>query len=369
MAENGARGTVSYAGLKIGSGSRSGSRGTVGNTPHPDITAVGLGTNARRLDPYSYDSIFGGFGDYYGEGDRQAFVDRVRNEGQRQRESARTREQQEENYAYQNWNLAQDNPRGNLNQMSYGDTLRYSRLADMVNNKFHYRPGNKNLIGTGKKGIMQQADSATVSRWDPIETEEMRQMKANRELDMRARQAGVDLQSRIQAYPQDVQEALDESTRKMQEFISQQDVQFIQNALMYKLQTEYGGSWQAMFEMMVSRFNKEMELEVGKRIWDAARFLTPDWMYAFITAMGRHTPVPDLFQQAFNLGQQRTYEALVATGIPSEIAGYVTFNVMPAGIEKMTAEIARSNYEGNESIPGYEWGTMNGNPQDYRGGR
>ena len=211
----------------------------------------------------------------YRDKDRDRFKGYVTDTGMGERDAARTREQQLGNYAYNEWNLAQNNPRGNLNGMSYPRTLRYSRLADMLNNQFHYRPGHQQLIGTGKKGIMQQGDTATISRWDPIETEEMRQMKANRDLDMRSRQAGVDLQSRLQAYPQELQEAVDKATLQMSEYISQRDVDFINSALQTMINTEYGGQWRTYFQEVWQDYLENLKLQVNSKIYAAAQDLEP----------------------------------------------------------------------------------------------
>lgn len=259
-------------------------------------TVEALG-DPRYVTRYGMPEYLNRWNENYRDKDRDRFKGYVTDTGMGARDAARTREQQEGNYAYQNWNLAQDNPRGNLNRMGYGDTLRYSRLADMMNNKFHYRPGHQQLIGTGRKGIMQQADTATVSRWDPIETEEMRQMQANREMDKRARQAGVDLQSRIQAYPQELQEAVDRATLQMSEYISQRDVDFINNALRTMIDTEYGGQWRVYFQEVWQDYLENLQLQVSSRIYAAAQDLEPLAQSVFLAVYRGSVTTPSLAQK------------------------------------------------------------------------
>ena len=290
----------------------------------PQSRDIKMRTNTSVYGPGSFDDSVRAFNNYYSERDRQYLAGRIHNTSMGQRDAARGREQQLGNYAYNEWNLAQNNPRGNLNGMSYPRTLRYSRLADMLNNQFHYRPGHQQLIGTGKKGIMQQGDTATISRWDPIETEEMRQMKANRELDMRSRQAGVDLQSRIQAYPQELQEAMDEMDRKFQEFPSEQDVQFVHDALKYKLEKEYGGAWDTFYDQLQKKFDKELQLEFGLRLWDATKHLTPNFMQLALSVFGLQVIPPDYFQSLDEQTKGQMISVLRSYGMTdAQIADYM----------------------------------------------
>lgn len=309
---------------------------------------VNLSYDTSIPDPMMYKKWLDDSGKFFNEKQRQYLAGRIHDKSLEQRDAARSREQQEGNYAYQNWNLAQDNPRGNLNQMSYGDTLRYSRLADMVNNKFHYRPGHQQLIGTGKKGIMQQADTATISRWDPIETEEMRQMQANREMDKRARQAGVDLQARIEAYPQEVQEAMDEMDRDFQKFLSESDVKFIQESLIKRLEVEYGGSWRNFFQMCLETFNKELELSIGQRILDAVKHLTPNWMQVALQVFLRGATVPSYLQTLDEQTMAQTIETLMEKGYSLEEAIQHAFTISQVRGHTMN-EVAGVEYKNTDS--------------------
>ena len=202
-------------------------------------------------------------------------VGEIYREGESQREKARSPEQQLGNYAYYNWNLAQNNPRGNLNKRSYATTLRMQRLADMVNNRLHYDPGTASTIGgaQGAKSVGQ--GTATVESWDPMETQEMRQMRANERVDENARNAGVDLQSRIQGYSQDIQEKMDEDARKLRYYINQMDDDFISWFQKTVIETEYRGSWTTYFNQKMQEYINELGLDTKSRLYEIVSQLSP----------------------------------------------------------------------------------------------
>ena len=226
--------------------------------------------------PYDGVGVLREVQDAYTEEEKDAQIDRQYGTGWEQQERARSPEQQTANYPYYYWNLAQDNPRGNLNRMSYDTTLRMSRLADAVNNRLHWNPGTASTImgASGAKTLGQ--GTGDVERWAPMETEETRQMEANRGIDRRAREAGVDLQSRIQAYPQDIQEAMDEKARELRYYISQMDDQTIRNWQQTVINEKYGGSWRNFWNEMLKRFLVEYGLEVTDRKYREFLSLIPN---------------------------------------------------------------------------------------------
>ena len=215
-------------------------------------------------------------------------------EGGRQIDAARSPEQQLGNYAYYNWNLAQNNPRGNLNRRSYDTTLRMQRLADMVNNRLHYKPGTATTIGgaQGAKSVGQ--GGPTVESWQPIETEETRQMEANRRVDERARNAGVDLQSRIQAYPQEIQEDMDAKARELRYYIAQMDDDYISYLQKTYIETEYKGSWSTWFEQQMERFLTELDLDTKSEIYQVISDLLPGAasQFGYVFLNGNYIPQP-----------------------------------------------------------------------------
>ena len=243
-------------------------------------------------------------------------VGEIYREGTGQRERARSAEQQLGNYAYYDWNLAQNNPRGNLNQKSYDTTLMMSRLADSVNNRLHWNPGTASTIMTRNGPQTLGQGTGDVEKWEPIETQEMRQMRANERLDERAREAGVDLQSRIQAYPQEIQEQMDENARKLRYYMNQMDDDYISWLQKELINTEYKGSWENFFNEKFNEYLMELNLEKSDRIYQMLRRLTPAhaMQAAYAYGLPNYTPM-NIREYILN----EFYENLRAQGVSPEV--------------------------------------------------
>ena len=128
-------------------------------------------------------------------------------------------------------------------------------------------------------------------------------MKANRELDARARQAGVDLQSRIQGYPQEIQEATDQLERSLAQYISQMDDQFKRFWIQQVMITQYGGSWQNYFQMLLQQFMTEYGLHKSDRIFSFLRGLSELDANIYASATGLNYVAPNFIQYASQMMQ------------------------------------------------------------------
>ena len=205
----------------------------------------------------------------YGQEKQDELVSRMGAMGASLRDDARSAEQQAGNYPYQFMNLAKDNPRGNLNGASFGQTLRFSRLADMLNNRLRYVPSPQVTLGTPETGFVGDG-GATLEKYPQIETQEMRQMRANERMDEVARRAGIDLQSRIQAYPQDLQEQRDKAMLGLEGEILSTENDLNRMWQKMVLEMEYAGSVENYFKKMFQRFLTDEELNKNDR---TARYL------------------------------------------------------------------------------------------------
>lgn len=102
-----------------------------------------------------------------------------------------------------NNNFSKNSRYGNLNEKSYQDTLRLSRQADAYNN----RPvdtmmlGGSAATGTGSYSLGQETQKYSRPQ---IETQEMRQMRANERLDEAQRGTDVRLQAALNSKNYDV---------------------------------------------------------------------------------------------------------------------------------------------------------------------
>ena len=233
----------------------------------------------------------------YSPEEQNKLTKRMADTGAGLRDEARSAEQQAGNYPYQFMNLAKDNPRGNLNRASYNTTLRFSRLADKLNNRLRYVPGVPSA-GGGFEGEVSSYIRPGVEKYPSIETEEMRQMAANRRLDERARQAGVDLQSRIQAYPQDLQEARDKATLGLEQDILSSENAFNRTWQNAVLVSEYQGSVAQYFRKDLSRFMVDLDLGNKTRIGAYLLNELSPFAGSFMSELiGAGTPVPDAAQR------------------------------------------------------------------------
>jgi len=105
-------------------------------------------------------------------------------------------------YKEQHRNIAKNNPQGNLNNKSFNNTLYLSRKADAYNNKpqEQLRLGGSFASGTGTYNLGQAEDKY---KRPTIETEEMRQMSRNRQLDYARQALRVQLQGKVDQWQYD----------------------------------------------------------------------------------------------------------------------------------------------------------------------
>jgi len=105
-----------------------------------------------------------------------------------------------------NQNLAQQ---GQLTGRGFTHNLQLSRLADAYNNRRHLKAtdiGHRTLhYGTTGTG----ADNAGSERWQPIETQEMRQMRENEAINKQVRQNDVERQNKVRNYAYDLNNKID----------------------------------------------------------------------------------------------------------------------------------------------------------------
>lgn len=98
---------------------------------------------------------------------------------------------------------------GQLTGKNYSDTERLSRLADALNNRRWWRSGD---IGSRTlKGGAQGIELGRSERWEPIETQEMRQMRQNEGIANRVRQEQAQLQADVNRHALDIRKAGDEA--------------------------------------------------------------------------------------------------------------------------------------------------------------
>lgn len=210
-------------------------------------------------------------------------------------------------YAYWDTNLAKDNPRGNLNGMTFRDTRLHSRLADALNNERHLKPTDigRRTLNYGATGT--GADQAGSERWEPIETQEMRQMRANERLDEKARGYDVDRQKMIEDYPMELRKQMDKVNSDIAKYATTTGIDLERLMQRGIFDAEYGQSWSTFWNTLQTRFAMELGQDLKERIFAKLGKLPyiARQMYSYVNQTGS-VPSPltkafyDLLQQKMN---------------------------------------------------------------------
>lgn len=175
-------------------------------------------------------------------------------------------------YKFWNWNLAKHNPSGNLNNRSFGRTLAMSRIADAVNNQKRYIGGTSGYRSV-RGGNTYEGERGTNERWEPIETEETRQMERDRQLDTLQRQRQINRAENVQDYSLELQKMADRARSELAKYQSQSNInlqRFMQNTAFTQ---EYAGSWQAYWSSYMTKFARELDLDIRDRVLAKIRSL------------------------------------------------------------------------------------------------
>jgi hypothetical protein len=175
-------------------------------------------------------------------------------------------------YKFWNWNLAKHNPSGNLNNRSFGRTLAMSRIADAVNNQKHYIGGTSGYRSV-RGGNTYEGERGTNERWEPIGTEETRQMERDRQLDTLQRQRQINRAENVQDYSLELQKMADRARSELAKYQSQSNInlqRFMQNTAFTQ---EYAGSWQAYWSSYMTKFARELDLDIRDRVLAKIRSL------------------------------------------------------------------------------------------------
>lgn len=125
-------------------------------------------------------------------------------------------------------NQAMNSQRGNLNKLTFDSTLNLSRAADALNNKRWLRPGRAGLF-TKKYGV-DRGDVGGSERWEPITTQEMRQIRQDEDIESAVRRRDVNRQANVLDYSQELRRKTDDSIYTIANLLGTSDVN-INNAI------------------------------------------------------------------------------------------------------------------------------------------
>lgn len=158
---------------------------------------------------------------------------------------------------YWNKNHAKDNWRGNLNGKSYANTLNLSRAADALNNRRFWEPGQGGRRTNSEFGT-NEVQLGRSERWQPIETQEMRQMRANERIDERARQADVDLAADVRRNTFDMQQQNQSMQFALAQALGMSAIQLQDYMKRGRFDMEYRAQFQQMLQQKFQQFTTSL---------------------------------------------------------------------------------------------------------------
>lgn len=229
-------------------------------------------------------------------------------------------------YGYWDWNLAKNNPNGNLNNRSFGRTLRQSRIADALNNTRHWRAakiGRRTNSGFGTNEY-QEGHS---ERWEPIETQEMRQMRANERLDELTRQRQINRSENIQDYPLELQKQADRLRQDLTKYASQTGIDLQRAMQAGKWQAEYGNSWSTYWSNFMTKFSRELDLDIRDRVMQKISRLGYPFSQIYASLSGGMAPNPliatayQYIEEAISGESDSRTQAAIAMAAMSSLSG------------------------------------------------
>lgn len=233
-----------------------------------------------------------------------------------------------------------------LNGRSFNKTLAYSRLADAYNNTRHLKAtdiGRRTLhygaTGTG-------ADNAGSERWQPIETQEMRQMRENEAINAKARGYDVDRQNRVKNYAYDLSRDIDaenlnqnrgerDTIRAIWAGLAQGtiSVEYVNKSIQHLQDLET--RWQAYFK---ANYGSDIVNYLTSRTND----IYQQTLYAYVL-MGYSGPNMTQMERAMANGRDVFVQEAVSKGIPAALAMSYYNNSESLKVTKALAEMNGAN--------------------------
>lgn len=178
------------------------------------------------------------------------------------RDNANTDETRDKMDPHWKDNHAKDNWRGNLNGKSFNSTLRLSRAADAMNNARHWNPGLAGRRTNSSFGTNEMTE-ANSERWEPIETQEMRQMRANERMDERQRDYDIKRAAGVLDYGTELEKLNSQQKAEIAKLITQEDLSVDQALRIVLGQTDMEMPAQLHYKLKESEFHRHLQAKLG----------------------------------------------------------------------------------------------------------
>lgn len=162
-------------------------------------------------------------------------------------------------------NQAKNSRYGNLNNKDYDTTLALSRLADQFNNTQFVAPGGRVGFTTNSSFGSAAPDNPGYAQFN-INTQEMRQMRANEQLDAQARQLAASLQGDTQKMYLDAINAKRNVDNAVAQIIGQADVNFGTFLQQAGINNMYNIPTQMHWQQLMQAYAKQLALNYNVRV-------------------------------------------------------------------------------------------------------
>ena len=159
-------------------------------------------------------------------------------------------------------NHAKDNWRGNLNGKSFNSTMRLSRAADAMNNAKHWKPGLAGRRTNSGFGTNEMAE-AKAERWEPIETQETRQMRANERMDEQQRSYDIKRAAGVLDYGMELEKLNSQQKAEIAKLITQEDLSVDQALRVVLGQTDMQMPAALHYKLKESEFHRHLQAKLG----------------------------------------------------------------------------------------------------------
>jgi hypothetical protein len=253
-------------------------------------------------------------------------------------------------YGYWNWNLAKHNPNGNLNNRSFGKTLGLSRLADALNNQRHWRAaqiGRRTNSGFGT----HEYTPGYSERWEPIETQEMRQMRADERTDEAQRNRQVNRAENVQDYPLELQKMTDQSRMRINEQVTSSLIDLERAFQKGTYSAEYEQSWQNFWQNFAFAFSAEFPIQLRTQIFNKMYNMSPSARELFMNVMSMGGNIDDYKNMLYDMMWSATGQS-VSRGGNYFASAFNAFNTVSRAVDQNNNQLVHSGYnDGYDQTP------------------
>lgn len=257
----------------------------------------------------------------------------------------------------QNTNIAMQGRYGNLNGKTYANTLNLSRMADALNNKRHWIATDVGYRAGGELGT-QAAGMGHSERWEPIDTQEMRQMRANERLDELQRTGDVNLQTNINGHTFDLQKQMDDITNRLIEATGNDNINYRRAVKDAILDIEYRNpatlSEAQRAQIFAQRLQKEIDAQVVQKaynIWLKNPMFGSYWSDAM--GKGQMPSYKDqMYQEIIRIAKQSGSTVQEQLQILSTLEAMLTMNAVYANGAAFTRGLSGGLFNTRRSYSG-----------------